>query len=97
MKYLIDKIVLGLLSFLPCAFDKTNMNRLHAGTVSLYLYKISDADTITQAIASGYFNSMTNELRQGDCVIVVDPGTSVDLLTISSVDNAATVTTVNGT
>ena len=93
MKYLFG----FLLRLLPCAFDRSNFNRLHAGTVSAYLYKVSDADTITQVIASGYFNSVTNELRQGDVIIAVDPGTSVDVLTVSSVDNAATVTTVNGT
>lgn len=86
-----------LLRLLPCAFDSTNMNRLQAGTCTLWIYKISDADTITQAIASGYFNSFTDVLRQGDVIIVVDPGTSVDMLTVSSADNAATVTTVNGT
>jgi hypothetical protein len=86
-----------LLRLLPCAFDSANMNRLQAGTCTLWVYKISDADTITQAIASGYFNSFTDVLRQGDVIIVVDPGTSVDMLTVSSVDNAATVTTVNGT
>ena len=86
-----------MLRFLPCAFDSANMNRLQAGTCTLWVYKISDADTITQAIASGYFDSFTDVLRQGDVIMVVDPGTSVDVLTVSSADNAATVTTVNGT
>jgi len=85
------------LRFLPCAFDSTQMNRLQAGTCTLWIYKISDADTITQAIASGYFSSFADVLRQGDAIIVVDPGTSIDMLTVSSADNATPVTTVNGT
>jgi hypothetical protein len=90
-------LIKTLLRFLPCAFDATSMNRLHAGTVSLYLYKATDTDAIAQMVASGYFNSQTDVLRQGDVIIAIDPGTSVDVLTVSSVDNAATVTVVNGT
>lgn len=86
-----------MLRFLPCAFDSTNMNRLQAGTCTLWIYKISDADTITQAIASAYFDEFAPVLRQGDAIMVIDPGTSVDLLTVSSADNATPVTTVNGT
>lgn len=92
-----DRIIFGLFRLLPCAFDSANMNRGHFGTVTMWLYKISDADTITQAIASGYFDDYVDELRQGDVIIVVDPGTSVDVLTVSSADNVTPVTTVNGT
>lgn len=92
-----EKLITALFRLLPCAFDATAMNRGHFGTVTLWLYKISDADTITQVIVSGYFNEFVDQLRQGDCIIVVDPGTSVDLLTVSSADNVTPVTVVNGT
>lgn len=85
-----------LLRLLPCAFDSAGMNRIHGGTVGLWLYKISDTDTIA-SVTSGYFNDYVDELRQGDVIIVIDPGTSVDVLTVSSADNATPVTTVNGT
>lgn len=84
------------LRFVPCVFDATNMNRIHAGTVTLWLYK-SSVDAIAQMAASGYFNNHTDELRQGDVIIAVDTGATVDVLTVTSADNAATVTTVNGT
>ncbi len=91
-----DKLILGLLRFLPCAFSATEMNRLHAGSVTLWLYK-SSVDAIAAIVASGYFTSYVDELRQGDVIIAVDVGTSVDVLTVSSADNATPVTVVNGT
>lgn len=92
----IDKIVLGLLRFLPCAFDATNMNRLHSGTCTLWIYKTTDA--LATVIASGYFNSWTDELRNGDIILVADTNVpTIDMLTVTSADNAATVTTLNGT
>jgi hypothetical protein len=86
-----------LLRLLPCAFDPAGMNRIHGGTVGLWLYKISDTDTITQVIVSDYFGAYVDELRQGDVIIVVDPGTSVDVCTVTSADNASPVTIANGT
>ena len=80
----------------PCVFSATDMNRIHAGTVTLWLYK-STADAIAAIIASGYFNDYVDELRQGDIIIAVDVGTSVDVLTVSSANNATPVTVVNGT
>ena len=97
MRKIIDKLIIGLFRFLPCAFSAANMNRIQGGTVTLWLYKAADTDAIAQMAASGYFNSFTDQLRQGDVIIAVDPGTSVDVLTVSSADNAATVTVVNGT
>lgn len=92
----IDKIVLGLLRFLPCAFDSTNMNRLHSGTCTLWIYKTTDA--LATVIASGYFNSWTDELRNGDIILVSDTNVpTIDMVTVTSADNAATVTVLNGT
>ena len=53
-----------------------------------------------QFVASGYFNSATNELKQNDVIIAVGStgGTrTVDMLVVSSATGAATVTTINGT
>lgn len=96
MKFISEKLVLGLLRLLPCAFSASSMNRLHAGTCTLWIYKTEDA--IATVAASGYFNSFTDELRKGDVIIVSDTNVpTIDMLTVSSADNAATVTTVNGT
>jgi hypothetical protein len=85
-----------LLRLLPCAFDATNMNRLHAGTVTLWIYKTVDA--ILTVVGSGYFNAHTDELRNGDVIIVTDTNApTIDVIVVTSVDNAATVTTANGT
>lgn len=96
MNRLLDKMISLVLRCLPCAFDATNMNRLHAGTVTLWVYKTS-ADNIAAIAGSGYFNDYVDELRQGDVIIAVDTGSTVDVLTVSSADNATPVTVVNGT
>ena len=49
---------------------------------------------------SGYFNDVTNDLKQFDLIIAVGAtgGTAtVDVLIVSSASGAATVTTTNGT
>jgi hypothetical protein len=84
------------LRFLPCAFDATNMNRIHGGTCTLFIYKTVEA--IATVAGSGYFNSYTDELRNGDIILVSDTNVpTIDVLTVTSADNAATVTTLNGT
>jgi hypothetical protein len=84
------------LRFLPCAFTAASMNRVHAGTVTLWAYKTVDA--IATVIGSGYFNSFTDQLRNGDIIFVSDTNVpTVDMIVVSSADNATTVTTVNGT
>lgn len=92
------KLIQFALRFLPCAFDATNMNRIQGGTVTLHLYKSTDA--LATIIASGYFNAYTNLIRENDIIIIVGSsgGTqTVDVLVVSSADNAATVTVINGT
>ena len=83
--------ILGL--FLPFAFDPTNMNRIHAGTVTIWAYKSADAiGTIT---ASGYFNAYTNDIRQGDQILIssgIGGTVQRDSAVVTSADNAATVT-----
>jgi len=88
-----NKMIGLFLRFVPCAFAAADMNRLQAGSVTLWTYKTS-VDTIIQIVASGYFNSWTNHLRQGDIILAVDTGTGMTSVTVSSADNAATVTVV---
>jgi len=94
-----DRIIFGLLRLFPLAFSATNMNRLHAGTVTLWIYKTTDAfvGTVDQ---SGYFSAYVNELRENDVIIAIcaTGGTqTIDLLVVSSADNATPVTVINGT
>lgn len=98
MKRIFDKLILGLLRFLPCAFDSSNMNRMQAGSVTLWLYK--STDTLATIIASGYFSDHVDELRENDIILVVGSsgGTqTVDMLVVTSADNASPVTVTNGT
>lgn len=85
------RLINFVLRLLPCAFDSSDMNRLHAGTVTVWTYKTS-ADTIAQIVASGYFNTWTAHLRQGDIIMAVDTSTGMTTVTVTSADNAATVT-----
>lgn len=88
------KFIFGfLLRLLPCAFDATNMNRVHAGTVTVWAYKSNDL--LATIVASGYFNAFTEQLRQGDTILIsadLDGTPARDSAIVSSADNAATVT-----
>ena len=90
---ILNKIVLGLLRFLPCAFDATGMNRIQAGSKTLWLYE--SADATATIVGSGYFDTYTDYLRQGDCILIsggVGGSVDRDSAVVSSADNAATVT-----
>lgn len=74
------------------SLDATNLAKL-GGVNQLFLYRTTDA--IATVIASGYFNSVTNYLRQFDVIVVVGStgGTpTIDMVTITSASGAATVT-----
>lgn len=79
------------------AFAAANFHRISNNPdQSLYLYNTTDA--IATIAGSGYFNSVSAELRLGDVIIAVDSdAVTVDVLVVSSADGASTVTTVNGT
>lgn len=69
-----------------------------AGDSNLFMYQSTDA--LSTVVASGYFNDVTNELKQFDVIIVVcsTGGTAtVDVIIVNSSTGAATVTTTNGT
>lgn len=90
----IFEFCIGLfLRLLPCAFSSADMNRVHAGTVTVWSYKTND--TIAVATGSGYFNDYTTWLRQGDIILIagdLDGTPDYAGCCVSSVDNAATVT-----
>ena len=81
------------------ALDATNLKKI-AGSGDSNLFKYQSTDAIGTIVASGYFNSATNDLKQFDTIIVTGAtgGTAtVDVITVSSATGAATVTTTNGT
>lgn len=75
------------------ALDRTKLQRIGGAAPQLWLY-VSGADTAATVTGSGYFNAVTNMLRQNDVIIIVgNSGASVDLCTVTSATGAATVTT----
>jgi len=69
-----------------------------AGDQNLFVYNSSDA--VATIAGSGYFNAVTDDLKQFDIILAVGStgGTAtVDVLIVSSATGAATVTTTNGT
>ena len=75
-----------------------NFKTIAAGAMQVHHY--NSADAIATVVASGYFNEITNRLKQFDVIIAVTStgGTAaVDVLVVTSATGAATVTTANGT
>ena len=80
------------------AFARSGFTKVAGGARQIHFY--STADAIADVVASGYFNSATDDLKQNDIILVVGStgGTrTVDMLVVSSATGAATVTTINGT
>ena len=68
------------------------------GGSNLFMYQSTDA--VSTIAGSGYFNSVTDNLKQFDIIIAVGAtgGTAtVDVLVVTSATGASTVTTTNGT
>lgn len=64
------------------------------------VWHYTSADAIATIIGSGYFNGVTDNLRQWDTIIAVGStggAATVDVLVVTSATGAATVTTTNGT
>jgi hypothetical protein len=75
------------------ALTAANLRRVAGGTNGIFHY--TSADAHATVVASGYFNSVTNNLKNGDVIECYD--TNLDLLNtlvVTSADYAATVTTV---
>tara|TARA_R100001594_G_C3988312_1_gene251809 strand:+ start:326 stop:571 length:246 start_codon:yes stop_codon:yes gene_type:complete len=80
------------------ALDATNLFKVGGANPGLWIYKSTDA--LAAIVASGYFNDVTNELKEHDIVIIVGStgGTeTVDVAVVTSATGATTVTTHNGT
>lgn len=76
------------------ALDRTKLEKLAGGLRQRFAY--STADAIGTVTGSGYFNDVTNQLRQYDVIEVVSEtgGTpKIDLVFVTSATGAATVTT----
>lgn len=76
------------------ALTAASLIKLAGAEPGLHIY--TTADAITDVVASGYFNSVTNNLKQNDVILVVSEtgGTrKVDVVAVTSATNAATVTT----
>ena len=76
------------------ALNASNLWNATGGTTSLHIYRSTDA--IATIVGSGYFNAVTNNLKQWDVIICVsDTGGTpkVDVVTVTSATGAATVTT----
>ena len=75
------------------ALTASSLFRVAGADPSLWLYKTADA--IATVTGSGYFNTLTDQLKQHDVIIVVGStgGTAtVDVIAITSATGAATVT-----
>lgn len=80
------------------AFVLADLGKVAGGAKQIHYYATTDA--IGTVIASGYFNSATDNLRQFDIINVVSSTggvVAVDVLVVTSATGAATVTTTNGT
>lgn len=74
------------------AFSPATLRRTTGGTNGLFHY--TSADAHATVVASGYFSSVTNNLKSGDVIMCYD--TNLDLLNtlvVTSADLATTVTT----
>lgn len=80
------------------ALIAADLSKVAGGARQVWHYVSADAPgTIA---GSGYFNGVTDNLRQWDTILTVGTtgGTvTVDLLVVTSATGAATVTTTNGT
>lgn len=81
------------------ALDATKLKKIAgAGDQNLFVYQSTDA--VATIAGSGYFNSVTADLKQYDIILCVGStgGTqTVDVVVIKSATGAATVTSTNGT
>ena len=75
------------------ALDATKLFKMAGADPALFIYK-SSADTVATVTASGYFNAVTDQLKNGDVILVVGNSVaSIDSTIVTSASGAATVTT----
>ena len=75
------------------ALDRTKLYKVGGANPAMWIYH--STDVIGTIDDSGYFNNVTNELKQYDVIAVIGAtgGTAtIDLCTVTSATGAATVT-----
>ena len=80
------------------ALTAANLSKVAGGARQVWVYE--SADAVATIAGSGYFNSVTSNLRQYDVILAIGStgGTAtVDVLIVTSATGATTVTTANGT
>ena len=78
------------------ALTATALKRIGgAGDSNLFMYQ--SADAVGTIAGSGYFNDVTDNLKQYDIIIAVGATQTVDVLVVTSATGASTVTCTNGT
>ncbi len=77
------------------AFVASALERVAGGAKKLYIYHAA-ADTIATVTAADYFLTKAAEFDRGDVIIVVGNNfASIDTIFVSSLRNAASVTTIS--
>lgn len=79
------------------ALTASALTKVAGAAPGLFIYQ--SADTLATITGSGYFDSVTNNLKQFDVILVVSAtgGTAlVDPIVVTSATGAATVTTSAG-
>lgn len=75
------------------ALVASSLYKIGGADPALFIYHAA-ADTAATVAGSGYFNDVTNALHKGDVILCVGNNfASIDVLTVTSATNAATVTT----
>ena len=87
---MLTKLMMFLIRLLPCAFDSSKMNRLHAGTNAIWLY--GSPDNVATSQGANYFDEYVNELIVGD-IIIVSATDEPDVLKVQTNDGT-NITTV---
>ena len=80
------------------AYSASTLFKVGGANPALWLYHSPDA--LSAMVASGYFSTSTNSLKQNDVILVVGVtgGTRIcQMLVVASATGAAVVTTINGT
>lgn len=75
------------------AFTADTLVKVAGAEPALWMYN-SATDAGPAMVASGYFDTVTDNLKNGDVIIIVDADTQVGLATVSSATGAATVTVI---
>lgn len=72
---------------------RSQLEKVGGGLKQLFIYN-AGADTVATVTGSGYFNAVTEQLRNNDVIhVIAGGGTTIDTVIVTSATGAATVTT----